>query len=348
MSTKITALPASTGLVLSDIFPLVDDPSGVPVTQRATFTQLSTLYGIIHVPTSNRTFGGGAGNPSSTAIADTGFGVGALTTTIGGNNTAVGFEALLNNIGTSNTAVGRTALRANTTGFGNVAVGRDAMLSNIGGSANTAIGRTALQNNTTGIANVAIGQAALLSNVSSSNNTAVGHSALTSSTGAQNTAVGIFSLFNLTTGVNNTAIGISSGVGITTGNSNTILGPATGLAAGLSNNIILADGAGNQRLTIGSTGVVSIPIALTLAAGAPLSMASGANQRAGNAVLVAGTVTVANTTVSATIVVILTRKTAGGTLGNLTYTVVAGVSFTINSDSATDTSTVSYMLLGNL
>lgn len=45
MSTKISALPPSAGLVLTDIFPVVDDPGGVPVTQRATFTQLQTLLG---------------------------------------------------------------------------------------------------------------------------------------------------------------------------------------------------------------------------------------------------------------------------------------------------------------
>lgn len=78
---------------------------------------------------------------------------------------------------------------------------------------------------------------------------------------------------------------------------------------------------------------------------AVLSIASGTNQRAGNATLVGGTVTVSNTTVTANTVVILTRKTAGGTLGNLTYTLSAGTSFTINSDSGTDTSVVSYMLI---
>lgn len=84
----------------------------------------------------------------------------------------------------------------------------------------------------------------------------------------------------------------------------------------------------------------------TMTVAAVLSIASGANQRAGNAVLVAGTVTVNNTTVTANTIVMLTRKTAGGTVGTLiTYTVAAGTSFTINSDSALDTSTFSYMLI---
>lgn len=102
-----------------------------------------------------------------------------------------------------------------------------------------------------------------------------------------------------------------------------------------TNTILNIDGsaqfAGGQ-LTISSAGVIGI--------------ASGSNQRAGNATMVAGTVTVANTTVTADTIVLLTRKTSGGTPGTLiTYTVTAATSFTINSDSALDTSTFSYFLI---
>lgn len=72
---------------------------------------------------------------------------------------------------------------------------------------------------------------------------------------------------------------------------------------------------------------------------------SGTGARAGNATLVAGTVTVTNTTVTANTVIMLTRKTAGGTIGtSITYTLSAGASFTINSDNPLDTSTFSYVL----
>lgn len=69
--------------------------------------------------------------------------------------------------------------------------------------------------------------------------------------------------------------------------------------------------------------------------------------RAGNAQLGAsGSVTVANTTVTANTVIILTRKSSGGTIGMaVTYTVTAGTSFSINSDSALDTSTYSFLLI---
>lgn len=69
------------------------------------------------------------------------------------------------------------------------------------------------------------------------------------------------------------------------------------------------------------------------------------NQRCGNAVLVGGTVTVNNTTVTASTKILLTRKTAGGTIGDLTYTIIAATSFTITSASGTDTSTVTYLLI---
>lgn len=67
----------------------------------------------------------------------------------------------------------------------------------------------------------------------------------------------------------------------------------------------------------------------------------------GNAVLVGGTVTVAAVRAVTASIIILTRKTAGGTLGNLTYTIDTGVGFTINSVEAGDTSTVSWQIVNN-
>jgi len=62
----------------------------------------------------------------------------------------------------------------------------------------------------------------------------------------------------------------------------------------------------------------------------------------GSATLVAGTVTVARTSIRSNSRILLSRRIGGGTLGFLTYTLSAGVSFTINSTSATDTSTVTW------
>lgn len=77
--------------------------------------------------------------------------------------------------------------------------------------------------------------------------------------------------------------------------------------------------------------------------GSGIRLAVGANGRMGEATLVAGTVTVSVASCTTSTRVLLTRKTNGGTTGRLTYTVAAG-SFTITSDSGTDTSVVTYML----
>lgn len=80
--------------------------------------------------------------------------------------------------------------------------------------------------------------------------------------------------------------------------------------------------------------------------GRGLQVATGANAKMGTAVLVAGTVTVANTSVTASSLIIHWRQVAGGALGQLSIGVItAGVSFVINSSSATDTSTIGYLIM---
>jgi hypothetical protein len=80
--------------------------------------------------------------------------------------------------------------------------------------------------------------------------------------------------------------------------------------------------------------------------GAGLTIKSGSNCKIGTAVLVGGTVTVSNTSVTASSLILLTAQVAGGTQGQLSIgTVVAGTSFDINSSSALDTSTIGYMIV---
>lgn len=81
------------------------------------------------------------------------------------------------------------------------------------------------------------------------------------------------------------------------------------------------------------------------AAGKGFQVAHGTNQRLGEATLVAGTVTVANTTVSANTLILLTCHTSGGTQGFLSYSRSNGVSFTITSSSSSDTSIITYLLM---
>lgn len=60
---KITALPASAGLTLTDIFPTVDDPGGAAATEKATYNQLVTLLNTVYgtgpfLPLAGGTMGG--------------------------------------------------------------------------------------------------------------------------------------------------------------------------------------------------------------------------------------------------------------------------------------------------
>jgi hypothetical protein len=77
-----------------------------------------------------------------------------------------------------------------------------------------------------------------------------------------------------------------------------------------------------------------------------LSLEDGSNKRMGQAVLVGGTVTVSNTSVTANTRIFLSHANTSGTLGHLYISArVAGTSFTITSSSATDTSTVNWLLI---
>lgn len=77
-----------------------------------------------------------------------------------------------------------------------------------------------------------------------------------------------------------------------------------------------------------------------------VNVVDGSNKRMGVATLVAGTVTVANTSVTASTRIFVSRQASGGTLGHLSIgTVTAATSFVINSSSATDTSTVAWLLI---
>lgn len=73
---------------------------------------------------------------------------------------------------------------------------------------------------------------------------------------------------------------------------------------------------------------------------------SAAALTTGQAVLVAGTKTVSTAEVTATSKILLSRAVVGGTVGDLSVgTIAAGTSFVINSASALDTSTITYLIL---
>lgn len=75
---------------------------------------------------------------------------------------------------------------------------------------------------------------------------------------------------------------------------------------------------------------------------------AGGDASTGTATLVAGTVTVATTRVTASSIIQVTRNTPGGVVGDLSVpvaSIVAATSFVINSANVGDTSTVNWTLV---
>lgn len=95
--------------------------------------------------------------------------------------------------------------------------------------------------------------------------------------------------------------------------------------------------AGVLGVTVGSLAVST--------AGQGLQVKEGTNAKQGITTLVAGTVTVSNTSVTANSRILLTSQADGGAPGFLRVSArTAGTSFTITSSSNTDTSTVAYQI----
>ena len=164
-------------------------------------------------------------------------------------NSAVGGLIPFSSMGANGIGIGSGAL-ASATGAANIALGINAGSSVTTGNNNTFLGSNAGHSLTTGAANFALGASSLGLETTGSKNVGVGKGVLGVQSGASfNTAIGNGAGPDLTSGGTNTLIGNGTGGGITTGQYNTILGAGvTGLAAGLSNNIILADGQGNIKL----------------------------------------------------------------------------------------------------
>lgn len=80
-------------------------------------------------------------------------------------------------------------------------------------------------------------------------------------------------------------------------------------------------------------------------AGRGLRVKEGSNAKQGTtSAMTAGSVTVSNTSVTASSRIFLSRSTAGGTLGQVSYSKSAGSGFTITSTSATETSSFDYQI----
>ncbi|WP_412465129.1 beta strand repeat-containing protein [Flavobacterium mekongense] len=199
---------------------------------------------------------------SNGQVDNTFSGVDAGANNTGSYNTAFGKNALIYNTSNSNSAFGSDVLRTSQGGF-NCAYGNEAMRFNTTGTLNGAFGTRSLFYNTTGSANIAIGHRTLEANTTGSNNTAVGYASLTFNVGNDNVAIGALTPRNLLTGNANVFIGTETAINLKNGSFNVFLGRvrlnntfSTDRLAGFNTDktIILADGAGNQRLFIHSNG----------------------------------------------------------------------------------------------
>ena len=131
-------------------------------------------------------------------------------------------------------------------------IGQNAGLGLVGGQQNTGVGWHALYTNKSGDFNVAMGTQALASLGSD-----------VSSATSNNTAIGAYAGSSLDTATSNTLIGRSAGNLLTNASGNTIIGGFTGNSGGLdirtsTGNVVLADGSGNIKLYINSSGNVGI------------------------------------------------------------------------------------------
>ena len=104
--------------------------------------------------------------------------------------------------------------------------------------------------------NTFFGKNALISRINGHSNTGFGTSVLSSlTTGTYNSVYGRNAGASITTGQYNTYLGHGTGSGITTGSFNTIIGSqVASLSASTSNNVIIADGQGNQRIRVDAAG----------------------------------------------------------------------------------------------
>ena len=117
-----------------------------------------------------------------------------------------------------------------------------------------------------------------------------------------------------------------------------------GTAAAI-NLIATPKGTGNFQVTTGNIAAINGNVTMGTA-GNGLVIKEGSNARMGtSAAMTAGSIIIANSSVTANTVIFLSPATTGGTQGALSYVSNPGTGFTINSSSATDTSTVNWLLI---
>jgi hypothetical protein len=182
-----------------------------------------------------------------------------------------------------------------------------------------------------------------------------------SMTGTNNTAQGAGALSGNSSGSHNTANGYNAGATNGAGSDNTFLGyGADANAAGLTNATAIGSGAvvgQSNTIVLGNNAKVGIGTPtpgqklevngnIRISGVNGLMVTEGANGTMGIATLVAGTVTVNTTRVTANSRIFLTNQKPGGAVGTPYVSArTAATSFTITSTSNTDTSDVAWIII---
>ncbi|MCX5598433.1 right-handed parallel beta-helix repeat-containing protein [Streptomyces phaeochromogenes] len=137
--------------------------------------------------------------------------------------------------------------------------------------------------------------------------------------------------------------GVTTAVHDAGGNTTLLRGASLKEATGPSTAVVL-DPAALTRTSTGAYSIIGADLRVGTV-GRGLRVAEGANGKMNRATLVGGTVTVANTSVTATSEIFAFCQTPGGTPGWLRCSArVVGTSFTILSSSGTDTSVIAWQI----
>ena len=153
-----------------------------------------------------------------------------------------------------------------------------------------------------------------------------------------------------------TTLGVPAGSGTATGTNTGDQTNITGNAATVTTNANLTGpitSAGNATAIASQTGagtkfvVDTTPTLISpLVTGTVSLPNTGAGATCGQLTLIGGTKTINTTAATATCLIFFQRKTNGGTIGfETTYTVNAGVSFTVSSDNILDTSIYNWLII---
>lgn len=129
-----------------------------------------------------------------------------------------------------------------------------------------------------------------------------------------------------------------------------VAGDTTARVAITSSNIGLGNGTNGQPTTMTYKGGGGINLAggsLDIAStGFGLLIKTGSNCKMGSGTLSGGTVTIANTSVTASSIIFLTDTSNGANLGILSVgTIIASTSFVVNSSNALDAGTFNYLII---